>query len=310
MQSLGLNEVGGGYLFLATAVGIAIGARIAGRLSKDRVEIGLACLSGFFIVLIFFLLSIFSTSLFLVIIFLILLGIFGGMFLIPLESFIQVASPDKRRGQVIAASNFLSFTCVLLAALCLYLLNEKLGLSAAGSFAVIGLLTLIFNGTVSARMSSFFFPYFSEKVLTCFYDVEVETALPDQNSYIVMQKYSILDIFLLFYVCKSLKIIMLAKPFERFPWITGIVNSIFMMSPSTNFNTTLQRLFIKAKNLKSTDTYVIIFVKKEYENEMVSDAFKKVFGPSSNNLYFLSTKSFKMHDAIIKRKSIVYGFRK
>src|SRR3989344_5215922 len=51
IQSLHLSEVGGGYLFLATAVGIAIGARIAGQLSKDRIEPGISCFSGFLIAL-------------------------------------------------------------------------------------------------------------------------------------------------------------------------------------------------------------------------------------------------------------------
>lgn len=63
MQSLHLSEVGGGYLFLATAVGIAIGAVLAGQLSKDRVELGLSCITGFFIAIFFFILYLFSWSL-------------------------------------------------------------------------------------------------------------------------------------------------------------------------------------------------------------------------------------------------------
>ena len=54
MQSLGLTEVGGGYLFLSTAVGIAIGAVLAGQLSKGKVEPGLSCISGYFITIFFF----------------------------------------------------------------------------------------------------------------------------------------------------------------------------------------------------------------------------------------------------------------
>ncbi len=63
MQSLGLSEVSGGYLFLATAVGIAVGAVLAGQVSKDRVEPGISCICGFFISVIFFVLYFFSSSL-------------------------------------------------------------------------------------------------------------------------------------------------------------------------------------------------------------------------------------------------------
>src|SRR3989344_1396738 len=63
MQSLDLSEVGGGYLFLATAVGIAIGAVLAGQISKDEIEPGLSCICGFFVSLFFFFLYLFGASL-------------------------------------------------------------------------------------------------------------------------------------------------------------------------------------------------------------------------------------------------------
>ena len=309
MQSLHLSEVGGGYLFLATAIGIAIGARIAGRLSRDRIEIGLACLSGFFIMFVFFLLSIFSSSLYIVVFLLIIIGVFGGMYLIPLESFIQVASPDKRRGQIIAASNFLSFACVLLAAFALYLFNEKLGLTAAKSFAAVGFLTFLFNSTVSARMSSFFFPYFAHKILLRFYEVEVETAFP-ANSYIAMRKWTLLDVFMLFFLCKSLKIVILGKPLEKFPWVTWLVNSISLLSPSTNHNTTLQRLFTKAKNLKTKDMHIAILVSPDYKEEMILEAYRKIIGKEEGPLHFVTNKRFKIPKSFFKRHSLVYSFRK
>ena len=56
MQSLNLDEVGGGYLFLVTAIGIAIGSTLSGRLAKDSVEPGITCIAGGFLSL-FFLLS-------------------------------------------------------------------------------------------------------------------------------------------------------------------------------------------------------------------------------------------------------------
>lgn len=115
--SLNLSEVSGGYLFLSTAFGIALGAFIGGKVSKKRVELGLSCFAGIVISLCLFFLYLFSNQLILVIILLVLLGIFGGLFIVPFDSFIQIFSPNEKRGQIIAANNFLSFCGVLLASL-------------------------------------------------------------------------------------------------------------------------------------------------------------------------------------------------
>ena len=47
IQSLHLNSIGGGYLFLVTALGIATGAFLAGRFLQHQIEIGLSYLALF-----------------------------------------------------------------------------------------------------------------------------------------------------------------------------------------------------------------------------------------------------------------------
>ncbi|MBM3192175.1 MAG: MFS transporter, partial [Chlamydiae bacterium] len=49
MQALALSEVGGGYLFLTVAIGIALGAILVGKLSKHSIELGFSCLAGLFL---------------------------------------------------------------------------------------------------------------------------------------------------------------------------------------------------------------------------------------------------------------------
>ena len=142
MQALNLSEVAGGYLFLATALGIALGAFLAGRVSRKRAELGLACLAGFGIALFFVLLGVFSHHLLPVVICLIAIGILGGAFTVPFDTFTQMSSHDEKRGQTIAAANFLSFTGVLIASLALYFLSTICGLSSATGFIVMGGLPL------------------------------------------------------------------------------------------------------------------------------------------------------------------------
>ena len=160
MQSLGLSEVGGGYLFLPTAVGIAIGAVLSGLLSKDKVELGISCICGFFISIFFLLLYFFSSSLSITVIVLGLLGVFGGAYLIPFDSFLQVSTPKEKRGQVIAAGSFFSFIGVLMASFALYFISEKMGFSAASGFFWMALLSLISNIITLGRLSGLFFSFF------------------------------------------------------------------------------------------------------------------------------------------------------
>lgn len=142
VQSLHLNDTQGGYLFLLTALGIGSGSILAGKISGKTVELGLVPLSGLGVVISCYFLDLFSDQLFVVIPIVTLLGLFGGMYEIPLDSYVQVSSPNTSRGQIIAATNFLSFCGVLFASAMLYLITEVFGLNADKGFTIVGSITL------------------------------------------------------------------------------------------------------------------------------------------------------------------------
>jgi acyl-[acyl-carrier-protein]-phospholipid O-acyltransferase/long-chain-fatty-acid--[acyl-carrier-protein] ligase len=164
LQSLNLSEVAGGYLFLATALGIALGSYLGGKISRKRIELGSSCLAGLGIGLFFILLSLFPTHLYFVIFCLVMIGILGGMFIVPFDTFIQLKSENEKRGQTIAAANFLSFTGVLFASFALYFLNQVCGLTSASSFGVMGGMTLIVSFILTVRLSDLALPYFSKRI--------------------------------------------------------------------------------------------------------------------------------------------------
>lgn len=142
MQSLHLSDVQGGYLFLLTALGIGSGCIIAGKISGKVVELGLVPLAGLGVTISCYLLDLFSDQLFAVVPLVVILGLFGGIYQIPLDSFIQVTSPNTSRGQIVAATNFLSFFGVLCASFLLFLISEVLGFKADKGFTIIGTMTL------------------------------------------------------------------------------------------------------------------------------------------------------------------------
>jgi acyl-[acyl-carrier-protein]-phospholipid O-acyltransferase/long-chain-fatty-acid--[acyl-carrier-protein] ligase len=142
IQSLHLSDVQAGYLFILTAIGIGSGAVIAGKVSGKIVELGLPPLAGLGVVFSCYALDLFSDNFWACLPLITLLGLFGGMYEIPLDSYIQVASPKKSRGQIVATTNFFSFVGVLLSSGLLFFTSEVLGLQADKGFTIIGSLTL------------------------------------------------------------------------------------------------------------------------------------------------------------------------
>ncbi len=151
VERLGLSDVQGGYLFLVMALGIGFGAVLSGKISGKEVELGLVPLGGLGVMIGCFIMGL-CTDLWVVLPVVTLTGFFGGMWATPLDSFIQIASPKEYRGQVVAATNFLCFFCVLLACAFLYLLSEVLQLPANTGFLAIGLMTLILGGIINYQL--------------------------------------------------------------------------------------------------------------------------------------------------------------
>ena len=125
---LHLGNAGISVLTAAVSVGIGLGAFAAGKLSGEQVELGLVPIGsvglGIFGVALYFTPHSFPLALaghFLV-------GLAGGIFIIPLQSFLQARAGEHSKGRVIAASNVLTFTGVFLGAGLFELLSGPLGL--------------------------------------------------------------------------------------------------------------------------------------------------------------------------------------
>lgn len=143
VQSLHLTDIQGGYLFLLTAIGIGTGSLLAGKISGKVAELGIVPLAGIGITICCYLLDLLSNQLMFIFPLVMLLGLLGGMYLVPLDSFIQVSSPPKHRGQLVAATNFLSYVGVLIASILLYLITEVFAFEADKGFTVVGTIALM-----------------------------------------------------------------------------------------------------------------------------------------------------------------------
>lgn len=164
VESLQLSDVQGGYLFLLTALGIGTGSLIAGKISGKTVELGLVPIGLIGITIGLFFIDFLSNSLVAVIPLVVALGMFGGLYEVPLDAYIQVASPADSRGQFVAATNFMSFVGVLCASVSVYVITEFMGLKADKGFTFLGILTAI----MSVIYGFLFFDYFARFMGTIF----------------------------------------------------------------------------------------------------------------------------------------------
>lgn len=169
MDFLNLSEVGGGDLFLATAIGIALGATISGKFCKKEIDIGLSCLALLMISIALMFLPILKHSVLGSVICLASLGLFGGLYVVPLEAYIQSFCPSEMRGQVFAAENFLSFAGVLLAPLCLFVFGKVMHVSSAAGFSFMALIIFLSFIIMSRHLAVQALHFLARKVIYPFY---------------------------------------------------------------------------------------------------------------------------------------------
>ena len=172
-ETLHLTDTQGGYLFLLTALGIGLGGICVSKISGKFVELGVVPIAAVGLVVGCFLIDYLSESLLLTIPVIVLTGIAAGIYLIPLDTFIQVASPQKIRGQVIAAANFLAFIGVLAASGMLVLINDVLGLQADKGFTVFGWITLGWTAILTVKLADYLVRFVGMLMSRIFFELTV-----------------------------------------------------------------------------------------------------------------------------------------
>jgi acyl-[acyl-carrier-protein]-phospholipid O-acyltransferase/long-chain-fatty-acid--[acyl-carrier-protein] ligase len=263
IQSLNLTEVAGGYLFLVISFGIAAGSLLCGRWTKKKLELGISCIAGLALSLIFILLSIFSFSLSLTILFLILLGLAGGVFVIPFDSFIQVNSPVEKRGQVIAATNFLSFSGVLIASIALYVFNDLLSLSPSWSFAVIGMITAAVSFFLTLKLSATTFPFLSRKIFFPLSKSVLVTTSYKLNSFnlLILENATVFKALLISSIIPDIHFLMpkrLKKPF----WY-AFIHSLEEIEEGDS----QEEIIVKAKNYMKNNKNCCLLLRDPFQYE-------------------------------------------
>jgi len=163
-ELLQLDEFHIGLLGTFLAIGIGVGSLAAGRLSGDRIELGLVPLGSVAMGVFLGLVAISSPSYTYTAAALVGLGFSAGLFAVPLNAYLQQKAGREEKGQLIATNNFMNTIGIVLAAAIHWLLKTPAQLTPDTIIMLTGLLTL--GGTITIL---YFLPdYFVRLILWLF----------------------------------------------------------------------------------------------------------------------------------------------
>ena len=140
IRHLALNEKSASFLFFYAALGISAGAFASGRLSKRNIEFGTMPGGAFILAVATYVLGLLpylspGRHPVAVPIIVLVAGLGAGMFVVPLDTFLQIRLPAARRGEGLALNSFLSWFGILAAGVMLYLFHTA-GWSPRARFVI------------------------------------------------------------------------------------------------------------------------------------------------------------------------------
>jgi len=155
-EVLALNTLGIALLQAALGFGVAVGSLWAGKLSDDQIEYGLIPLGALGMAIGIFMLSMIEISVLGTYSTLFVIGVAGGLYIVPLNALLQEIPPRDEKGQYIGVNNFLNGLAMVLASSILWSLQTILHLSSVAIFVFLGLTTCLLTIALIKGLPDFF----------------------------------------------------------------------------------------------------------------------------------------------------------
>jgi len=144
---IGVSDAGAGLPLAAFGVGVGAGTLLAARLSASNVEYGLIPLGALSFAVTLTVLGALARGLAGTLTLMAILGIASGLLIVPLNALVQWRAPAERRGAVIALSNALVFTGVLVGSI---LADTMSGAGFSSRDVMVGAAAITAGGTIWA----------------------------------------------------------------------------------------------------------------------------------------------------------------
>ncbi len=131
-------------ILACTGVGIVVGSLIAGKASKNYIETGLIPIGALGIAIGIAILPGLNSAISMGVVFT-LVGVMGGMFIVPLNSLIQFHAKEGQLGTVLAGNNWIQ-NVAMLSALSLTVAFALLGIDSVGLFYILTAVAIVGTG--------------------------------------------------------------------------------------------------------------------------------------------------------------------
>lgn len=218
-QVMHLSDRVSGAVLTAIVAGVALGSWLAGKMSKGKVELGLVPLGAI------------GTSIFTLDLFFshgslartmgdaFALGLSSGFYVIPLNTLIQLRSPEANRGRILATANFLSFIAIAASGAFLWVTGTVLKFDPAQVFLLLGLLSLLATACIFYYLPQSFVRLVLYLLTNLVYKLRVigrENVPASGPALLVPNHVSLIDPFLVAgSISRSVRFIMFRSMYEK-----------------------------------------------------------------------------------------------
>lgn len=185
------SPTGQSLLLAALSLGIGVGSVLAGFLSRGRIETGMVPVGGVGLAILCFILGIGSWGYGETLGLNFGLGAFAGMFSLPLSALLQQRAPKETKGGTIAASNFVNFSAMTVAALLFLGLFNGLGVSPQGIFLIASVFTMITAGFTLLVLRRQFLRFVATTLVRCVYRQQIKNAeaVPEEGGALIVPNH-------------------------------------------------------------------------------------------------------------------------
>jgi acyl-[acyl-carrier-protein]-phospholipid O-acyltransferase/long-chain-fatty-acid--[acyl-carrier-protein] ligase len=221
MEMLSLTKDNSTYLIVPAAFGIAFGALAAGKLSSiGLVPIGVVGLGIFCLAL-----GLINPSLLWVCVLIFLMGFSAGVYIVPVNTLIQLRSPKYRRSEIIAASSFLGWLAMLVASGVILLCNNIFKINIRSILLLLGVFILLTATIVTIYLAEFLLRFLSSVLVRLVYHPKVTGVdnVPARGGVLLICNHvSYADAPLLAAACPRPVRFVMDRDFYNIPWLKPI----------------------------------------------------------------------------------------
>lgn len=161
-----------GILSVAIGVGIMVGSFITALLNRGKIEGGLIPVGAMGVAAFMFVFGMIEPSPASLGVVLFLMGMFAGMFVIPVQAYLQELAPDAFRARILAANNLLTNVTVIFAVLLHLVVSQGLGWSAQAQMLFLAALALGVAVYSMHLMAPAFWRFVARIIVHTFYRIE------------------------------------------------------------------------------------------------------------------------------------------